>query len=67
MKIAQVCDAGLPVDEEPTLACTVADLIKAHVGRFRSFFLDGVDGEAVGGGVVNLDWRGRMWVPQFAE
>ena len=67
MIIAQVFDAGLPVDEKLTLACAVVDPIKAHVGRFRSFLLDGVIGEAVGGGVVDLDWRGRLWAPQFAE
>ena len=53
--VAQVSDAGLPVDEELTLACMVAYPIKAHVGRFQSFLLDGVVGEAVGGGVVDLD------------
>ena len=67
MIVAQVCDAGLPVDEELTLACTVADPIKAHVDRFQSFLLDGVVSEAVGVGVVDLDWRGRLWVPQFAK
>ena len=66
MIVAQVSDAGLPVDEELTLACAVAYTTKAHVDRFRSFLIDGVVGEAVGGGVVNLDWRGRLWVPQFA-
>ena len=65
--VAQVCDAGLPVDEELTLACTVTDPIKVHVDRFRSFLLDGVVGEAVVSGVVDLDWLGRQWVPQFAE
>ena len=65
--VSQAIDARLTVDEELTLACTVAYLIKAHVNRFRSFLLDGVIGEAVGGGVVNLDWRGWLWVPQFAE
>ena len=65
--VAQVSDAGLPVDEEPTLAFAVADPIKAHVDRFRSFLLDGVVGEAVGGGVVDLDWSDGLQVPQFAE
>ena len=65
--VAQVCDAGMPVDEELTLSCMVADPIKAHVDRFLSFFLDGVVGEAVGCGVVNLDWRGRLWVPHFVQ
>ena len=65
--VSQICDAGLPVDEELTLACVVAYPIKAHVGSFRSFLLDGVVGEAVGGGVVDLDWRGGLWVPQFVE
>ena len=65
--VAQVSDAGLPVDEELTLACAVAYPIKAHVDRFRSFLLDGVVGKAVGGEVVDLDWRGRLWVPHFAK
>ena len=61
--VAQFSDAGLPLDEELTLDCVVAYPIKAHVDRFRSFLLDGVVGEAVGGRVVYLDWSGRMWVP----
>ena len=65
--VAQVSDDGMPVDEELTLACAVAYPIKAHVDRFRSFLLDGVVGEAIGGGVVDLDWRGSLWVPQFSE
>ena len=65
--VAQVSDAGLSVDEELTLACAFAYPIKAHVNHFQLFLLDGVVGKAVGGGVVNLDWRGRLWVPQFAE
>ena len=32
--VAQVSNAGLPVDEELTLACAVAYPIKAHVDRF---------------------------------
>ena len=65
--VTQVSDAGLPLDEEPTLACAVVYPIKSHVDRFRSFLLDGVAGEAVNGVVVDLDWRGRLWVTQFAE
>ena len=67
MIVAQVCDAGLPVDEELTLACSVAYPIKAHVDHFQSFLLDAIVGKAVGGGVVDLNWRGRLWVTQFAE
>ena len=29
--------------------------------------LDGVVGEAVSGGVVDLDWSGRLWVNSFEE
>ena len=32
--VAQVTDAGLPVDEELTLACAITYPIKAHVDRF---------------------------------
>ena len=60
--VAKVGDAGLPVDEELTLACSVTYPIKANVNRFRSFLFDGVVGEAIGGGVVHLDWRGRLRV-----
>ena len=63
MIVAQVFYAGLPVDEEMTLYCAVAYPIKAHVDCFQSFLIDGVVGKAVGVGVVNLDWRGRLWVP----
>ena len=61
--VSQVSDAGLPVDDELTLACAVAYPIKTHIDRFLSFLFDGVVGEAVGGIVVNLDWSGRLWVP----
>ena len=67
MIVSQVSDAGLPVDEELTLACAFACPIKAHVNRFRSLLLDSVVGKAVGGGVVDLDWHGGLWVPQFTE
>ena len=61
--VANVSDARLPVDEELTLSCAIAYPVKSHIDRFRSFLFDGVVGEAVGGRVVNLDWRGRLWVP----
>ena len=64
--VAQVSDAGMPVDKELTLACAVAYPIEAHVDRFRSFFLDGVVGVSVSGGVVDLDCCGRLWMPKFA-
>ena len=60
--VAQVSDAGLPVDEEPTLACSFAYPIKAHVDRFRSFMFDSVVGKAVDVRVFYLDWSGRLWV-----
>ena len=47
MIVAQVSDAGLPVDEELTLAFAVAYPIKVHVDRFQSFLFDDVVGEAV--------------------
>ena len=50
--VAHVSDAGLPVDEELTLACVVAYPIKAHVNRFRSFLFDSVVCESSGGRVV---------------
>ena len=39
MIVAQVGDAGMPVDEELTLACAVEYPIKVHVDCFQSFFL----------------------------
>ena len=59
---AKVGDTRLPVDQELSLACVIAYPLKAHVDYFRSFLLYGVVGEAVGGGVVDLDWSGRLWV-----
>ena len=60
--VAKVGDNWLPVDEELALACAIAYSIKAHVDQFQSFLLDGVVGKAVGGGVVDLDWSGGLWV-----
>ena len=60
--VAKVGYGRMPVDEELALACAITYPIKAHVNRFRSFLFDGVIGEAVDGGVVDLDWISRMWV-----
>ena len=60
MIVAQVCDAGLTVYQELTLACVVPYPIKAHVDRFLSFLLDGVVRDDVNGGVVNMDWCGGL-------
>ena len=60
--VAKVSDAGLPVDEELTLACVIVYIIKVHVNCFRLFLLDGVVGEAVSGRVVDLDRSGRLKV-----
>ena len=61
--VAKVGDDRLPVDEELAMACEILYTIKVHVNHPQSFLLDGVVGEAVGGGVVNLDCSGRLWVP----
>ena len=61
--VAKFSDARLPVHEELDLACAIVYPIKAHIDRFWLFLFDGVVGEAVGGRVVNLYWRGRLWVP----
>ena len=61
--VAQVSDSGLPVYEEPTLACAITYPIKSHADSFRSFLFDSVVGKAVGGRVVCLVWIGRLWVP----
>ena len=60
--VSKVSDARLPLDEELTLACEIAYPIKSHVDFFRSFLLDDVVGEAVGGRVVELEWSDRLWV-----
>ena len=60
--VTKVGDTRLPVDKELALACTIADPVKVHVNSFRPFFLDGVVGKSVGGGVVDLDWSGRLRV-----
>ena len=60
--VTKVGDARMPVDEEQAWACAIAYPKKVHVNCLQSFLLDGVFGEAVGGGVVNLDWSGRLWV-----
>ena len=60
--VTKVGDTWLPVDKELALACMVADPVKAHVNRFRSFLIDGAVGKSVNGGVVDLDWSGRLQV-----
>ena len=60
--VAKVGVTRLTVYEELALACAIAYPIKAHVDCFHSFFLDGVVDESVGGGVVELNWSGRIWV-----
>ena len=60
---SKVSDVRLPVNEELPLACVITNPIKAHIDRFQSFLFGGVIGEAVGGRVVKLDWRDRLWLP----
>ena len=60
--VTKVGDTWMPVDYELALYCTIAYTIKAHVNRFQPFLIDGVVGEAVGGGVVDLDLSDRIWV-----
>ena len=60
--VTKVGDTWLPVDKELSLACTIADPVKAHVDRFRPVLLDGVVVKTIDGGFVDLDCSGRLQV-----
>ena len=65
--IGLVENAFAPVNDKLTLACTVADPVKAHVDGFGSFLLDGVVGDARGSCVVGGHRSGRLLVSEFFE
>ena len=65
--IGLVENAFAPVNDKLTLACTVADPVKAHVDGFGSFLLDGVVGDARGSRVVGGHRSGRLLVSEFFE
>ena len=60
--VTNIGDTRLPLDKELALSCTLMDPVKVHVKRFWTFLFDGVVGKAVGSGVVDLAWSGRMRV-----
>jgi hypothetical protein len=59
--------AGFPKYVELFLADAVADPIETHVNGLGVFLLDGIVGQSSGGGVVSLEWRGRLLVSEFLE
>ena len=65
--VGKVGSAGHPVDEELSLSDSILDPIKAHINGFGSLLFDGLVGKTHGHGIVNLDWRGWLWVSQFNE
>jgi hypothetical protein len=65
--VSTIGRAGFPKYVELFLADAIADPIKAHVDGLGVFLLDGILGQASGGGVVGLEWRGWLFVSEFLE
>ena len=65
--VRKVGSSRHPVDEELSLSDSILDPIKAHINGFGSLLFDGLVGKTHCHGIVNLDWSGWLWVPQFNE
>ena len=65
--ITEILAAWAPVNEELPLLRSILDPIKAHIDGFGAFLLDGIVGKTDGGGVVDLHWGRRLWMPEFGE
>ena len=61
-EICQVVLTRFPVDMEVSLFRPVSQPIEAHVHCLRSLLFDGVVDDSLGGTIICLDWRGRLWV-----
>ncbi len=63
--IGQVCGAWAPVYFELFVFDTILDPIESHVHGFGSLLFDLFVCKAVGRGIIDLDWGGRLWVAHF--
>ncbi len=52
--IGKIVCSGPPVDQELPLAGPVLDPVESHVDGLGSFLFDGVVGESLGSGVIDL-------------
>ena len=60
MIITSVVVAGFPIYFELVLSTSVTDPIETHINGLSEFLFDGVRGESYVGGVVLLNFGGRM-------
>jgi hypothetical protein len=65
--VAKVGAAGSPIYEEMFLGDAVVNPIEPHIHRFGATLLDGVVGDANGGGVVGRDWGEFEWGPSHFD
>ena len=61
--VAQVCAAGMPVDEELFLLGLIMDPVKAHIGFLQVFLIDDV----VCKPSSDTNGGGRLWMDKFYE
>ena len=59
--------SGSPVDSKLILTFAIAQPVEMHIHGFCAFWLDLTIDDALGHGVVSLDGRGWLFVPQFFE
>ena len=65
--IGKVGFSGFPMDIELALSYTVPDPVETHVDGAGAVLLDGVVGDAASGGIVSLDWCGRLGVAHVGK
>ena len=67
MVVGQVIGSGGPVEAKLRLGFTAAEPMEAEPNHFGPPLNDGVLEETSGGGIVGLEWRGRLRPAHFQE
>ena len=65
--IRQICAPGCPVNIEMFLLYSIAYPVVPHIDCSRALLLDGVVGDAVGGGIVGTYGSGWLGVAEVVE
>ena len=67
MIITSVVVARFPIYFELALSTSIPDPIEKHINGLGSFLFDGFRGESYGGGVVHLNFGGRLEMIQLLQ
>ena len=65
--VAEVFEARVPSHIEMAFFCLIAGMEMSHFHWAGAMFFDGFVGYSDGGGVVAVDWGGRLGVAHFLE